>query len=116
MKNYTTLTFSWIKDGLQYKRVYDREKIASIFRGLKEGFEDDNEISKKILEKLPETVVIFVNKDANNTQDVPQIGLTLSKFDEYCDPIKEPLMIRRYHKIVWSIIDRLCTTEEEKKE
>ena len=60
--NNTTLTFSWIDKGLQHKRVYDREKIKAIFQGLKEGFEDDNEISTKLVNKLPETVVVFINE------------------------------------------------------
>ena len=113
MNNNTTLTFSWVENGLQHKRVYDREKIKAIFQGLKDGFEDDNEISTKIVSKLPETVVVFINKDANFNMDIPCVGLTLSRFDENGDPIKEPLFIRRYHKIVWSILDRLCTEDQE---
>ena len=108
----TKFTIKWVEGGVQKERVYDRHKIMAIFEGLKEGFVDDNEISKKLLKVLPETVVLFINKDANKSMDVPQIGITLSRFDENCDPIKEPIFIRRYHKIVWSILDRLC--EEEK--
>ena len=99
----TKINLRWIADSRQYKKELNREKMYEVFEGLVNGFEGDNYISKKMIsEIIPEADSIFINKDANSTQDVPSIAYKIDGKDYL-------LKIIRYHKIVWSVLDKYCT-------
>ena len=104
----TRIMFVWREKGKQKCRQLRRRPLYDVFNGLVKGFDGDNEISKKLVELIPEADSIIINKDINATQDVPFITVVT---EEKTEMVK----IRRYHKIVWSILDKYCT-EEEKKE
>ena len=52
---------------------------------------------------IPYADKIFIDKDYNDTQDIPMIIYEI-------DRKKNVLKIIRYHKIVWAILDKYCTT------
>ena len=87
-----------------YQKKIDRKDFLAIFDGLAKGFEEigDNEISKKMVEIIPEVDEIFVNQDVNETQDVPSIAY-------YINGNVQLMKIMRRHNIVWSILNKYCT-------
>lgn len=103
MKN-TRIDFQWTERNKEHNKILDRQKVYLIFKGLAEGYAgDDNEISTKMVEDIiPYVDKISINKDYNETQDVPII---LYEIDRQTNVLK----IRRCHKIIWSILDRYCT-------
>ena len=103
MKN-TTITFSWIEKGLRYHKELKRDEVYAVFEGLVKGYasSDNNEISKKLIEIIPEVEEIFINKDYNATQDVPFIVYYMDGDDIHI------LKIRNHHKIVWTILNEYC--------
>ena len=103
MKN-TRIDFQWIAGGKEYNKILDRQKMYSIFNGLAEGYaEDENEISTKMVNDIiPNADKIAINKDYNETQDIPMISYEI-------DRNTKVLKIKRCHKIVWAILDRYCT-------
>lgn len=98
----TELIFRWIEKGKEMQQFYDRKAVCAVFQGLVEGFSGDNEISKELLVKLSEADEVFINKDHNGTQDVPIITIRIG---DNMSLVK----IIRYHKIVWSILDKYCS-------
>ncbi len=99
----TKIDFMWIDKGWSYKRVLDRKEMFSVFNGLVNGFEGDNEISKKFVnEIIPFADTILINADINNTQDVPGVYYSIDGDSKY-------LKIIRYHKIIWAILNKYCT-------
>lgn len=98
----TKIMLKWMEKGKKNQKKLDRKEVGVVFKGLALGFSDDNEISKKLLEILPEVDEIFLNKDSNETQDVPYIAY-------YINGKENILKIKRYHKVVWSILEKYCT-------
>ena len=100
----TAITYGWISHGKNYQKKIDRKDFLAIFDGLAKGFEEigDNEISKKMVEIIPEVDEIFVNQDVNETQDVPSIAY-------YINGNVQLMKIMRRHNIVWSILNKYCT-------
>lgn len=100
----TAIIYSWKKDGEEHKKEISRKDFYDMFDGLKKGFakSGDNEISKKMVEIIPEIEEIYINKDINETQDVPSVVYTINGE-------KKMLKIMRYHNIVWSILEKYCT-------
>ena len=103
MKN-TAIIYSWRENGNDYQKEISREDFYAMFDGLAKGFEKigDNEISKKLVKIIPEADKIFIDKDINETQDVPSI-------EYYTNGDVQLIKIMRRHKIVWSILDKYCT-------
>lgn len=102
MKN-TTITFSWLEKSMRNRKQLKREEVYAIFDGLVKGYasSDNNEISKKLIEIIPDVDEIFINKDHNETQDVPFIVY-------YINGEVHVLKIRNCHKIVWTILNEYC--------
>lgn len=100
------IILKWVEKGKKHKKLICREKFLAVFEGIAIGFSDDNEISKKLVELIPYLEEIKVNKDLNETQDVPFITYKVNGE-------KGIIKIIRYHKIVWSILNKFCS--EEKK-
>ena len=96
-----------------FKRIYkckmssnkiSKKRIIEVFKNIAARFEemDDNEISKKILELLPEARSILINDDINKDKDVPFIVVQMANRE------KKIIEIKRRHKIVWSILESYC--------
>lgn len=99
----TQIDFNWIYNGKKYSKKLERNQLHVVFQGLVEGFEGDNEISKKMVEEIiPIVDTISINKDQNITQYIPFISYVV-------DGEIKILKIIRYHKIVWTILDKYCT-------
>ena len=99
----TKIKLRWIEEGEEHKKELDREKMYEVFEGLVKGFERDNYISRKMISEIvPDVDSIFINKDYNSTQDVPSMAYKI-------DGVNYLLKIKRYHKIVWSILNKYCT-------
>lgn len=99
----TQIDFVWIEDGKGHGKKLERKDLYAVFNGLAEGFQDDNQISKKMIEEIiPVADSILINKDLNSVQDVPVISYQV-------DGQTKLLKIIRYHKIVWTILDKYCT-------
>lgn len=101
----TKILYSWQEKEQIHQRNIEREDFYAMFDGLAKGFEKlgDNEISKKLIEIIPDVNKIFINKDINETQDEPFIVYYMSE--------KEPqiMKIKRRNDIVWSILLKYCT-------
>lgn len=95
----------WKENGKLNEKEVDRQKMFDIFNSLVNGFDTDNQISKKLIELIPIANGIIIDKDINSTQDVPFITVHTPK------EVKV-IKIIRYHKIVWSILNKYCTEEE----
>lgn len=99
------IKISWIKNEKQYQTLLEREAMMSVFQGIERGFEDDNEISKKLVKEIiPIVEEIQINYDFNATQDVPVIYCAMENQEK-----NTVLKIKRYHKIVWSILNKYCS-------
>ena len=99
----TAIKLTWVQAGKKYEKELNREDLYAVFCGLAAGFRDDNTISQNMIQDIiPYADEIFINKDFNETQNVPTIVY-------FIDDDKSILKIMRYHKIVWSILDKLCT-------
>lgn len=96
------IRLKWISKGEKHEKMLNREEVMAVFEGLVKGFTDDNEISEKLLKIIPKAEWLKINQDHNDTQEIPCItyGLNGSVY---------VLKIIRYHKIVWSILNKYCT-------
>ncbi len=100
----TAIIYEWIEEGKDYQKEVDRKAFYSMFEGLAKGFGKigDNEISKKLVKVIPKVDKICINKDLNDTQDVPSIICTTNG-------TRNLIKIMRRHVIVWSILNKYCT-------
>ena len=101
-----TINLQWIEKEKMYEREISRQYIIDIMKSLKNGFDENNEISKKMCEVLPKTVSIMINKDRNEQLDIPMISLKVGE-NTYV------LEIRRNHKIIWGILNEYCKEKIE---
>lgn len=102
----TNIILKWVEKGKKQKKFVNREKMLAVFQGIAIGFSDDNEISKKLVELIPYVEEIKINKDLNETQDVPCITYKVNGE-------KEIIKIIRYHKIVWAILNKYCSEDNK---
>ena len=101
-----TINLQWIEKEKRYEKEISRQDIIDIMKSLKNGFDENNEISKKLCEILPNTVSITLNKDRNEQLDIPMISLKVGE-NTYV------LEIRRNHKIIWGILNEYCKEKIE---
>ena len=98
-----TIPVLWRENGINYSKTLNRADVEAVFKGLQEGFRDDNEIATVFVERIiPNAESIYINKDLNSTQDIPMVAY---KIDNQLALVK----VKRYHKIVWSILNKYCT-------
>ncbi len=91
----------WTRNGKKGTREIERESFFEIMEGLKDGFSDDNDISKKFIQLIPYMLEMKINFDINETKDVPLVQYeTLSGVGA--------ISIIRHHKIVWAILEGYC--------
>ena len=95
----------WTKNKKERIALIERESMMNVFQGIAKGFEDDNEVSKKLVNNIiPNVEEIQINYDFNATQDIPVICCKMENQEK--DIV---LKIKRYHKIIWSILDKYCS-------
>lgn len=92
----------YVSEGTTYRGEIDREQFIHYMQEIAKMFEENNEISTKLVEILPSIVYIKINKDINDTQDVPYIIYGGE------DRRAKILKIRRNHRIIWAFLQRYC--------
>lgn len=78
-----------------------KEEVVTIMKTIRDCYSDNNQISTKLSEILPETYIISVNKDRNDDLVEPLI---------ICETLKEtiPVGIINHHKIIWAHLNNWC--------
>ena len=100
----TAIIYKWIEKGKENQKEICRKDFLAIFNGLLIGFEraGDNQVSKQLVKFIPEMDEIFINKDMNETQDIPSIAY-------FINGERKLLKIMRRNEVVWSILNKCCT-------
>lgn len=97
----SNIVFRWRERGADYQRLLNRKEVFGYFDKLAKEYPDDNEISLKLLGILPEMDKFFIDKDTNDTREVPMVEYMINgKYDA--------LKIMRCHKKVWGQLDKYC--------
>lgn len=99
----TSINLIWYLNGKKNTKKMERKAMMAVFSGLKNGFEENNEISRKLLDIIPKVEEIVIDYEQNSSKDIPGIAYSIDK-DTY-----EFLNIMRCHKIVWAILDSYCS-------
>lgn len=94
----------WIEQGKTYEKKLARFEVMTVFYGLYKGFAEDNEISEKLLKIIPDVEWIRINKDHNETQEIPCITYK-------ANGAVGVMKIIRHHKIVWAILNKYCNKD-----
>lgn len=97
-----TIRLKYVVKGTTYYGKINREQFIQHMAGIAKMFEDNNEISTKLVQLLPNIVYIKINQDLNDTQDVPYI------IYGSVDKKTNVLRIRRNHRIIWAFLQRYC--------
>lgn len=97
------IILNWKEAGKEHKKTIDRHQMSELMIAIKNGFDDDNEISSIMVEIIPELVSIRIDKDRNEQLEVPIIVCYLQDNEE------KVINIKRHHKIIWSILNKYCT-------
>lgn len=96
------IKLKWTANGEKHEKMLNREEVLAVFQGLVKGFVEDNEISEKMVKILPEVDWLKIDQDHNDTQEIPCLVYGVNGSIGI-------LKIIRYHKIVWSILNKYCT-------
>lgn len=95
------ITFIWKENGKEHIKEIERKEFYELMKSIKKSFSDDNEISSKLVKVTPNLISIIIDKDRNSQKDTPFITCE-------CDDGSKIIEIRRYHKIIWAILNKYC--------
>lgn len=95
------IILEWTQKGKSNKKEINRQELLNLMESIKKAFSDDNQLSSILVELIPNLVLISINKDRNEQKDVPSIHCVCEKGEKEID-------IKRYHKIIWSILNHYC--------
>ena len=95
------ITFIWKENGKEHIKEIERKEFYELMKSIKKSFSDDNEISSKLVEIIPNLISITIDKDRNSQKDTPFITCE-------CSSGSKIIEIKRYHKIIWAILDKYC--------
>ena len=98
------LVLKWKRNGNYFSKTMKREEIMATFEGLIKGFTNNNVVSKKLAEIIPEASEIKINWDS--TAEVNQLYYLLEG-EQYGLPIINS------HNIVWSVWNGYCMAGEK---
>ena len=96
-----TIKLYWSRNREFYLKEIPRESIISTFEGFVNGFPEDNLISKKISEILPNVDEFFINWD--RTQDIQILFYVLND-----DTSAKGIDIIYHHKVVLTTLNKYC--------
>ena len=107
LKRITQLDFA--QEKVTVIKVNKKETTSEVEKGdlmvameyLKETYEKNNEVSKKLVEIIPDLKSIIIYESRCNEMDVPKIWCT--KKDEALVGID----VRRSHKIIWQLLNEM---------
>ncbi len=77
----------------------DKSELFVVMKYLKETYKDNNEVSRRLIEIMPNIEEIEINEVANATMDIPKIWCKISKHTLV------GIEVRRCHKIIWHILN-----------
>ena len=97
------IILNWKESGKEYEKTLERQSMFELMQAIKNGFDGDNEISSIMVEIIPKLVSMRIDKDRNEQLEVPIVVCELEQEKERI------IYIRRYHKIIWSILNKYCT-------
>ncbi len=95
------IIFIWKENGKECIKEIERKEFYNLMDSIKKSFSDDNEISSKLVEIIPNLVSITIDKERNIQLEVPFI---VCNFGDATKIIE----IKRYHKIIWAIFNKYC--------
>ena len=101
MKN--TIQLKYVVKGKKYQGEIDRQEFFSWMKDISERFKGNNEISTKFVDMLPTMTKMEINKDINETQDVPFVLYENGNGEQ-----QKVLKIMRCHHIIWGFLDHYC--------
>lgn len=96
------IILKWIEKCKTYEKEIDRQSMYDIMLAIRQGFNEDNQISSIMVEYIPKLITIEINKDRNEQLEVPMICCINE------DAVKV-IKIIRHHKIIWEILNKYCT-------
>ncbi len=96
------IILKWKENEQLHEKKIDRQSLYKIMYAIKQGFDDDNQISSILVEYIPELVSIEINKDRNEQLNIPAVNCVTNEGEDL-------IYILRHHKIIWSILNRYCT-------
>lgn len=97
-----SIKLEYVDRNITYNGEINREEFLSHMQHLKETFSpQDNQISTKLVELIPNMVSIRINNDVNETQNIPYIWYVTTETEGI-------LKIRRCHHIVWAFLNYYC--------
>lgn len=102
MNNEIILT--WREQGKDFSKSIKRRCLMATFKGLAEGFANNNEISKKLLKVIPEATMLHINWDC--TSDVNRVYYTINE-------TTNSIPIINAHNVVWAVLRKYCNTDVE---
>ena len=103
MADKDLIKLKYVEGKKVYQGTINRQEFLNHMNYLVEKFTDNNEISKKLAGLIPEMSHILINKDMNDTQDVPFVYYKLDGSSE-----GHILKILRFHSIIWGFLERYC--------
>lgn len=103
MANKDLIKLKYVEGKKVYEGTINRQEFLNHMNYLVEEFPDNNEIAKKLVRLIPEMNHILINKDMNDTQDVPFVYYKLDGSSE-----GHILKILRFHSIIWGFFERYC--------
>ena len=101
MKNVIMLTY--VVKSKTYQGEIDRQKFFDWMKDIAERFKGNNEISTRFVKLIPKMTKMEINKDINETQDVPFV-----LYEELNSNEQKILKIMRCHHIIWGFLDHYC--------
>jgi len=98
-----SIKLEYVEKGVVYQGSISRKEILDHMEYLKDSpaFAGNNEIATRLIALIPEMAFIKINKDANDTQDVPYIWYETTKREGM-------LKISRRHSIIWGFLNHFC--------
>ena len=98
-----TIVIEVIENKKTQVKTLNKQCIIDSFNGIKNGFPHKNEIAEKLLEVLPDTETIIINRDRNDQH--PEEPVIICKDSKGMEKI---IKIINHHKIIWAIINGFC--------
>lgn len=92
----------YVKKGKKSIKEIDKSRMVDVFKGVANGFSDDNEMSIKLIDIIKKAEFLRWNKEICDSKDEPFITYKI-------DGAVNTINIKRHHRIVWSILERFFT-------
>ena len=99
MGNLNYISITVVRGSFAIMHAINRENFMDLLMSIKKNYSNNNYISSRLVEIIPDTKNIIIYEDRNEEVDIPFI--VIEKFDGE----KKGLKIPRCHKIIWGILN-----------